>query len=1044
MADPTKPNAFASPAKQPERAIVFLSYAREDKNFVLRLTEAFQLKGVEVRGDWQLIRGENYQVQLRDLQLNADTVVFVISPDSVSSMPCRMELELAAEQKKRILPVVCRDVGPLASNLPPALSLPQWTFLRGEDDFIAGAQALVQAINTDFDLMPEHRRLLQEAEIWERNERSSSYLLRKDGLRRAEDWLTKTGVDANKLPKPTALQLEYIQASRSAQTRGSRIAIVLVAAVAITMAALAVVALIQRHQAKIEQGNAENQAVEARKQKRIAEQQTVVAKQEADEARRQQGVAIDARHRTELQRRVNTWQSAARQATSDFASHSDDDRSALLAIQSLLLHKSTPNQPGMVVERALQSALGSSPFTHVLGSFQRPATKIDFSVDGTFLAATDAYEVRVWDLSKGTPHELSIPIPGDAFTFSSDGHHVAVRQNGAWVLCDLHQPNARPHEILSAHSHSWLPTFSPDGDFVAAASGEKLLLWDLRQPDRNPEELLVLPSKQGSFFSIAFSPDGEKLAASAKESGTIAPLSDDYTVRIWNLKTRDALSSVPAGYKGPVYSLAFSRDGNQLAALCYDRKVRIWDLRHREAVPAESEGVHADLLSIAFIDGDKELAAAVSDGTILVWDLPNHVGETPSVLASPKVVAEAVAFSRDGKRIALVGGDQIVRLWDLRSSASPQRTLSNNVASALDRPVFEIAIAPDGTRLAALSNDGVRVWRLNQLDLTPLLLQTHSPVRSLAFSPDGNLIALAGDDRIVHVWNLQQPNKEPLQLQGNGFDVVPAAGGVGFSVDGRRLYSVSDSIRIWDLRLPSANPLVLPRRYGRGALLSRDWTHVVSYQKQHASDPAMELSVWDLRKPKSPPAVLRSEAWGGMSDIALSFDGDLLAESDYNGTLNLWDLSRNSLSNVLFCERKETRSTNPAPTFMRQPTAFSRDGTLVAMRGYAGNVCLWDLTDPNRDPIFVLPAEFGVNSIAFSPGGDLLAWADYGGVKLWPLSKAAADYLCNDVVWRNLSKKEWDFYIGKDIPYQPTCPNLPPGEGASNKQGVAIKLGSAV
>src|SRR5713101_2999304 len=115
MAAPTKSSPMASLAEQPERAIVFLSYAREDKDFVLRLSEALQLKGVEVRGDWQLVRGESYEVQLKDLQLSADTVVFVLSPDSIRSAPCRAELERAAEQKKRILPVVCRDVGQLES-----------------------------------------------------------------------------------------------------------------------------------------------------------------------------------------------------------------------------------------------------------------------------------------------------------------------------------------------------------------------------------------------------------------------------------------------------------------------------------------------------------------------------------------------------------------------------------------------------------------------------------------------------------------------------------------------------------------------------------------------------------------------------------------------------------------------------------------------------------------------------------------------------------------------------------------------------------------
>src|SRR5713101_6673054 len=66
-----------------DRPIVFVSYARKDREFVLRLAEALELKGAQVCGDWQLVRGEDYDTQLQDLQLDADAMIFVLSPDSV-------------------------------------------------------------------------------------------------------------------------------------------------------------------------------------------------------------------------------------------------------------------------------------------------------------------------------------------------------------------------------------------------------------------------------------------------------------------------------------------------------------------------------------------------------------------------------------------------------------------------------------------------------------------------------------------------------------------------------------------------------------------------------------------------------------------------------------------------------------------------------------------------------------------------------------------------------------------------------------------------
>jgi WD40 repeat protein len=71
--------------------------------------------------------------------------------------------------------------------------------------------------------------------------------------------------------------------------------------------------------------------------------------------------------------------------------------------------------------------------------------------------------------------------------------------------------------------------------------------------------------------------------------------------------------------------------------------------------------------------------------------------------------------------------------------------------------------------------------------------------------------------------------------------------------------------------------------------------------------------------------------------------------------------------------------------------------------------------------------------VTFSPDGNRLACGGVDGtVRIWPLWTATADYLCTRV-WRNLSVEEWRFDIGEGIPYERTCPNLPPGAGAPPK-----------
>jgi len=54
-----------------------------------------------------------------------------------------------------------------------------------------------------------------------------------------------------------------------------------------------------------------------------------------------------------------------------------------------------------------------------------------------------------------------------------------------------------------------------------------------------------------------------------------------------------------------------------------------------------------------------------------------------------------------------------------------------------------------------------------------------------------------------------------------------------------------------------------------------------------------------------------------------------------------------------------------------------------------------------------------------------------GRLVVWRLWSEAADYLCSRV-WRNLSINEWRLYTGESIPYERTCPKLPPGQGVRN------------
>jgi hypothetical protein len=115
-------------------ADVFLSYAREDLPFVRRLTAAFQSRGRKVWVDLEdIIPSARWMEEIRTGITEADAVVFVITPDSVTSKVCRTELDYATEQSKRLVPILARQTP--HDDVPLALAELNWLSFLDSTDF---------------------------------------------------------------------------------------------------------------------------------------------------------------------------------------------------------------------------------------------------------------------------------------------------------------------------------------------------------------------------------------------------------------------------------------------------------------------------------------------------------------------------------------------------------------------------------------------------------------------------------------------------------------------------------------------------------------------------------------------------------------------------------------------------------------------------------------------------------------------------------------------------------------------------------------------
>src|SRR5882724_10348689 len=193
---------------------VFISYSRTDREFALRLSDALQENGICVFRDIEdMLPTEEWWTRIVELIGGSDTVVFIISPDSVTSPVCAREIELCAQLNKRVAPIVWREAE--AALIPEGLSKLNYAFFTAADDFAQSLNKLLRALQEDIRWVREHTRLGELARRWEQRGRRGA-VVSGDELEEAETWLLS---QTNSAPSPTMLHRDFVLASRAASRR---------------------------------------------------------------------------------------------------------------------------------------------------------------------------------------------------------------------------------------------------------------------------------------------------------------------------------------------------------------------------------------------------------------------------------------------------------------------------------------------------------------------------------------------------------------------------------------------------------------------------------------------------------------------------------------------------------------------------------------------------------------------------------------------------------------------------------------------------------
>ena len=303
---------------------------------------------------------------------------------------------------------------------------------------------------------------------------------------------------------------------------------------------------------------------------------------------------------------------------------------------------------------------------------------------------------------------------------------------------------------------------------------------------------------------------------------------------------------------------------------------------------------------------------------------------------------------------------------------SPHRiaTLEGHTGS-----VRSVAFSPDGTMLASGSQDStIKLWNIGAKENIATLRHAHW-IRSVAFSPDGTTFALGASDSTIKVWDIAT-QENIATLEGHTHRVRSVA----FSPDGAMLASGSSdrTVKLWDI----ATGRTIATLEGHTA-----WVYSVAYSPNGtmlasgSSDNTVKL--WDVKR-KENIATLEGHT-GSIRSVAFSPDGTTFASGASDSTIKLWDVA--TRTNIATFEDKSSVWS----------VAFSPDGAMLASGASDRTVKLWDIATGQNIATYRHideHSDFGraggepVWSVAFSPDGATLASGGGSGtVILWDMSE---------------------------------------------------------
>lgn len=714
---------------------------------------------------------------------------------------------------------------------------------------------------------------------------------------------------------------------------------------------------------------------------------------------------------------------------------------------------------------------------------------IAFSPDSRWLVTcSDGGIAQVWDVTTG--HEvarINQEMQLSSVAFSPDGNWVASGSDTIWVW------EASTGRKIAEGPGWGLFSFSPDSRFIASGSADStnaIVIWEaatgriVRQmedagyPSTTQDDSGYDPASSVSFSTLAFSPDGQLLAAGEGLPEGVSfwpPTPLKGRIVVWKVSTGELISSME--HSDTINSLSFSPDNRRIVSGSNDGTARIWDAK--TGIEIQRLSHLGAVTGVQYSTNGRAVMSASRDGTARVWDA--ETGEARTwMIADQGIEAEVLAVNPQQDRIAIGDNHGQVWVWKIASQERLQLPHSGTISSltfspdgkslvsaGLDRMVHkwdvttgqeqmqgkhtdEVAIAvmsPDGRYIASGGYNGeFKVW-----DATKGREVLNAPsveiVASIAFSPDSRLVAFSEGNpprdgwsimwnwrmtrRItpVSIWDLHT-GQEVARLTHQG-----PINSIAFSPDGRWLVSGSDdsTARVWDVMRGAEIARVYHSRRVNLVAFSPNGRWVVSAEacfpdneRLGTVDPCnSRFKLWAAATGEEIWQAKSDSSW--MSAVAFSPDSHFIATANnqVSGCPKDVESCKNTVRVWEVATGREISSITHDNTV--NTVTFSPDSQRIASGSADRTVRIWEPGTGQELARFTHPGE--VWAVAFSPDG---RWIASGGrdedrmsfARIFPVQPNDLIAMACARLARNLLLAEWQSYLPGEQ-YRETCPDLP-------------------